>query len=75
MDNTRGIITFNMPQYYNQVIQFADTTRNNFGEIRKVRPANIEEVKVALEGFLTNCKFENCIPNKGYINALGLKVN
>ena len=75
MDNTRGILTFNMPQYYKQVIQFADTTRSNFGEIRKVRPANIEEVKAALEGFLNNCKFENCIPNKGYINALGLKVN
>jgi hypothetical protein len=62
-----------MPPHYEQVIQFADTTRNDFGEIRKNRPANTAEIKMALDGFLNNCKFQNIIINKGYIDALGLQ--
>ena len=73
MNNTKGIITFNIPKYYDQVIQFADTARNSYELIRKARPANMEEIKAAMDGFLINCKFENCTPNNGYITALGLK--
>ncbi len=73
LDNTRGIVTFSVPKYYDQVIKFADTTRSDFGLIRKNRPVNSEEIKAAMEGFLNNCKFENCIKNNGYITALGLK--
>ncbi|QEC67366.1 glycoside hydrolase family 5 protein [Panacibacter ginsenosidivorans] len=71
MDNTKGIITFKVPQYYDQVIQFADTTRRSFEDIRSNRPKNIEEIEAALNGFLENCAFKNCIPNEGYIKALG----
>ena len=73
-DNPRGIVTFKLPLYYEQVITFSDTARNNFNLIRKARPENTEAIKAALDGFLTNCKFENCTPNKGYITALGLKA-
>ena len=71
MDNTKGIVTFKMPRYYNEVKQFADTTRNTFEKIRNTRPKNIDEVQQALNGFLENCQFKNCIQNKGYIEALG----
>jgi len=70
MDNTRGIVSFNVPEYFGQVIQFADTARNNFELIRKAKPANETEITQALEGFLSNCLFRNCYPNKGYITAL-----
>lgn len=73
LNNERGFVTFKMPQFYNQVIQFADTSRSSFNEIRKVRPVNTAEIKTAMEGFLTNCQFKNCTVNKGYIKALGLK--
>lgn len=73
LNNESGFVTFKMPQFYDQVIQFADTTRSSFDEIRKVRPVKAAEIKTAMEGFLTNCQFKNCTVNKGYIKALGLK--
>ncbi|MDE3144560.1 MAG: cellulase family glycosylhydrolase [Bacteroidota bacterium] len=71
MNNTRGIVTFPVPKYYDQIIQFADTVRSGYGEIRNVRPKNAEQIKQALEGFLQNASFKNCYGNKGYIEALG----
>lgn len=75
LNNTRGFVTFKMPQYYEQIQAYADTARNTFEAIRKLRPKNAEEIKEALNGFLENCKFKNCTPNKGYITALGLKAD
>jgi len=71
MDNSRGIITFTAPKYYDQIIQFADTARISFEDVRKARPKQIGQIKEALEGFLLNASFKNCTGNKGYIEALG----
>jgi endoglucanase len=71
MDNTKGIITFKVPDHYEVIIKYAETPKKNFEDIRNARPKNIEEVKQALDGFLENCQFKNCTPNKGYIVALG----
>ena len=30
--------------------------------------------KKALNEFLNNCRFENCLSNNGYTEALGLKI-
>ncbi len=73
MDNTRGIVSFAVPDHFNQVIGFADTARNNFELIRKARPPREAEIDQALKGFLENCLFKNCYPNKGYIRALDFK--
>jgi len=75
MTNTRGIITFETPPGYKEIISYADTTRSSFELIRKYRPKNIDAVRKALDGFLTNSLFQNCTPNGGYVNALGLKAN
>ncbi len=72
LDNTAGIVTFAKPQYYDEIIKYADTSRAKFDEIRKARPANMEQIKQALNGFLENCTFKNCLENTGYIKALGL---
>ncbi|HVX48831.1 MAG TPA: cellulase family glycosylhydrolase, partial [Chitinophagaceae bacterium] len=71
IDNTRGFVTFAVPQYYNEVTDYAEAIRANFGDIRKARPQNMDDVKKALAGFLENCKFKNCVVNKGYVGALG----
>jgi len=71
IDNTRGIMTFDRPPYYDSVIRFADTVRSTFAEIRNLRPKNEALVMQALDGFLNNCLFANCRPNDGYIEALG----
>jgi endoglucanase len=74
MDNTKGIITFDVPAGFDKIIDYTEAPRADFAAIRKAAPADREEIKQALYGFLNNCKFENCKPNKGYIEALGLKV-
>ena len=70
MDNEAGIITFNMPEGYDKIIDYAEKNRQDFDAILKLAPANREEIKKALYGFLNNCKFENCRINKGYVKAL-----
>ena len=75
MDNTSGIVSFKRPEYYDQVIAFSDTARNSFELVRKARPTNEAEIKKALDGFLDNCLFRNCNPNRGYIEALNFKPN
>lgn len=70
MDNSRGIVSFNVPEHFQQVIVFADTARNSFELVRKAKPQTEEEITQALAGFLLNCQFKNCHPNKGYIKAL-----
>ena len=70
MDNEAGIITFNMPEGYDKIIDYAEKNRQDFDAILKLAPANREEIKKVLYGFLNNCKFENCRINKGYVKAL-----
>ncbi len=73
LDNTRGIVSFNKPTGYDSVMAYANTPKKNFEDIRKNYPSNKEEIKSALDGFLENCRFKNCIQNPGYIKALGFK--
>lgn len=72
MENKKGIVEFAKPPAYDTIIKYADTSKMNFEDIRKARPKNIGLVKKAMDDFLTNCRFENCSPNEGYIVALGL---
>jgi endoglucanase len=74
MDATSCLVTFDRPASYRSVIAYADTTRASFELIRALRP-DIDEVKRALDGFLTNCRFENCRVNEGYLRALGFGVS
>jgi endoglucanase len=75
MNNTRGIVSFPQPDNYNLISKYADTARNNFDDIRKNKPVQLDAAKKAWYQFLENCKYENIIPNKGYIKALGLKAD
>ena len=72
-ENKRGIVEFPLPNYYDQVIQYAEAPRGSYEEIRKATPKNMDEIKQALFGFLSNCLFRNCTPNAGYNSALGFK--
>jgi endoglucanase len=71
MENTRGIVRISKPAYYDSVIAYANAPKINFGDIRKYRPSNMAEIKKALDEFLENCRFKNCLQNPGYIKALG----
>ena len=71
INNTKGIVTFNKPTNYDSVIAYANTPKKNFEDIRKHAPVSRQEIQQALDGFLENCQFKNCIQNPGYIRALG----
>ena len=72
MDNSRGPVNFDNPKHYDLIIDYAESDRTTYKDIRENRP-DVKKVKLALNGFLEQCKFENCFPNKGYLKALGLK--
>ncbi|MDF2431519.1 MAG: endoglucanase, partial [Mucilaginibacter sp.] len=74
LDNTKGIATFDVPAGYDKIIAYTEQPRADFAAIRKAAPADREEIKKALYQFINNSKFENSHPNKGYMEALGLKV-
>ena len=74
LDNTAGIITFDVPAGYDKLIEYTEKPRSTFEEIRKAAPEDREQLIKALYAFLNNSKFENCKPNKGYMEALGFKV-
>ncbi|ASU32217.1 glycoside hydrolase family 5 protein [Mucilaginibacter xinganensis] len=74
LDNTAGIITFDVPAGYDKVIEYTEKPRSTFEEIRKAAPEEREQLVKALYAFINNSRFENCHPNKGYVEALGFKV-
>jgi len=73
MKDSRGVVTFQMPENYDLVSAFAESNRNGFDSIRKNRPNDFNLVRKALFQFIQNSKFDNTTPNTGYIKALGLK--
>ena len=66
------MITFEKPENYNKIIEFANKPRSTFRELREIRPT-FELSGETLKQLLENCRFENCRVNEGYLKALGLK--
>jgi len=60
------------PEKWNLVIEYTKKDRNGFDKIRTLRPSQTEVLE-AMNEFINNIKFENCISNDSYIKALGLK--
>jgi aryl-phospho-beta-D-glucosidase BglC (GH1 family) len=70
MDNTRGPMNFKMSENYDLIIEYAESDRSTYKNIRENKP-DYKKIKIALGNFLEECKFENCFPNQDYLNALG----
>ncbi len=70
MDNTSGPMNFMMPENYDLIIEYAESDRGTYKNIRENKP-DYKKVKIALGNFLEECKFENCFPNQDYLKALG----
>jgi hypothetical protein len=70
MDNTSGPMNFMMPENYDLIIEYAESDRSTYKNIRENKPDD-KKVKIALGNFLEECKFENCFPNQDYLKALG----
>lgn len=72
MDNTRGIVYFEQPVNYDLILEYTRAPRHHFGEIRAARPPQ-KQVRAAMKELMQNIKYENCVKNNGYIQALGLQ--
>jgi len=77
MENSRGPMTFDKPKGYDNLVIYAESDRSSFAMIRALKDSiegiEPEEIVDILNQFAENSKFENCYPNKGYCEALGLK--
>ena len=62
------------PENWELVVNFSEAPRGTYEEIRKARPDQ-ETVRKAMMDFIENSKCENCMPQVGYIESLGLQVN
>lgn len=61
------------PENWDKIVEFAEASRETYSDIRKARPSQ-EVARKALLDFIENSKCENCTPQKGYIESLGLNV-
>jgi hypothetical protein len=59
------------PEGWDEIVSFTQADRSSFSAIREARPSQ-ENARRALLQLLENCKYENVLPNPGYIGALGL---
>ena len=71
LDSERCPVSIKKTKEYNFIIKFANGERVSFEDLRNNYP-DIETVRKALKDYLDNCKFQNCIINNGYIEALRL---
>ena len=72
MASSRGVMSITQPDNWDKVIEFTESPRNGFDEIRKARPDQ-EMVKAAMNQLLENSKFSNCTVNEEYVKAVGMK--
>lgn len=67
-----SFVSVKRPEEWEEVVRFAEAPRNTYQEIRAARPGQ-ETAVSAMKRFIENCKFENCLPQQGYIRSLGMQ--
>jgi endoglucanase len=77
MENTTGFLAFAAPPHWDKIVAFAKQPPGTSGDHLKASlalrptPAEIEE---SFAGLLQQIELAHCVPNRGYIEALGLSV-
>ena len=69
LDHHASYVHIPSPEDWDIVVDFVEGDRSSYAAIRENRP-NQEHAKSILENFLKLSKFENCVTNQGYIDAL-----
>ena len=62
-----------MPEEWEEVVRYAEAPHDSYQEMRDAKPDR-QKAEVALEKYLEQCRFANCVPQVGYINSIGLKI-
>ena len=66
------MVGYTAPEGWSKVIEFSESPRGTYREIRMARPDEQESLKV-LSDLIEAVKFKNCNPQEGYIKSLRLK--
>jgi hypothetical protein len=75
MEDTRGIVTFPKPAFYDEIISYENEPNLGFEKMFLKLPPK-ENVRKAMIDYAKSSNFKTCSPNKGYIRSLGInKVN
>lgn len=72
MGKASCMVSIAAPKNWDLLVQYTQAQRQNFNQIRQVRPDQ-ELVKASLNELLENMQFGNCRINPGYIRALGMQ--
>jgi aryl-phospho-beta-D-glucosidase BglC (GH1 family) len=72
LNTNRSIVSVNLPDGYDKIINYANSNRQTFDEIRKSLP-NRDTVTKAVSEYIYNIKLNNCKVNREYIKALFFK--
>ena len=72
LDTDRCIVSINQPVGYDKIIEYANSNRQTFGDIKDALH-RAGDVTKAVHEYLNNIKLKNCKVNEEYIKALGLK--
>jgi aryl-phospho-beta-D-glucosidase BglC (GH1 family) len=72
LDATSCVVSINSPAEWDTIVEFAESPRITFEEVRKNRPPR-DRVKKALSDYLVRIRFANCRINQGYLKALALR--
>ena len=72
MGSLSSMVNIPAPENWDKIIEFTESPRSNYDEIRNSRPDQ-ELAKKAMFDFLENCRFENCKINEGYVKAIGME--
>ena len=61
-------------EWDSSVVRYSETNRTTYKDFREARPDQ-QTMRRVLMQFVENSKMENCIPQKGYIRSMGLKID
>ena len=62
-----------MPEEWEEIMEYAEAPHHTFAEIREASPDK-QRAGIAMEKYLEQCKFKNCVPQVSYITSMGLRV-
>ena len=74
LPGSSGWNCFPYPDGWKEIIaKFAEGDRSSYAAIQKNRPDRAKALEL-MRQYMENCKFANCRAEKGYLEALGLRV-
>ena len=72
MPGNGGWLSFDYPEEWDLVKNFAAANPSSYAEIQKNRP-DMKKAAQALRKYAENCKFKNCRVDREYLEAIGLQ--